>query len=260
MSLFIFDIETIPDVDGGRRLYDLDGLSERDVVKAMQQKRRQEAGTDFLRLHLQRIVAISMVMRQDDSIRVWSLGEPDSPERELIRQFFGGIAKYTPTLVSWNGGGFDLPVLHYRSLLHGVSAPRYWELGDNERDFRWDNYLNRFHWRHIDLMDVLAGYQLRAAAPLDEIASLLGFPGKLGMHGGKVWDAYQAGDSVGIRNYCETDALNTYLIYLRFQLIRGVLSEAEYERDCEGLRDYLQAQQQAHFDEFLTAWQRPQAS
>ena len=258
MSLFIFDIETIPDVEGGRRLYDLDGLAERDVVKAMQQKRRQESGTDFLRLHLQRIVAISMVMRQDDTVRVWSLGEPDSSERELIRQFFGGIAKYTPILVSWNGGGFDLPVLHYRSLLHGVSAPRYWELGDNERDFRWDNYLNRFHWRHVDLMDVLAGYQLRAAAPLDEIASLLGFPGKLGMHGGKVWEAYQAGDSVGIRNYCETDALNTYLIYLRFQLIRGMLNEAEYQRDCESLRDYLQAQQQAHFDEFLTAWYWPQ--
>ena len=255
MSLFVFDIETIPDVDGGRRLYGLDGLSDSDVGKAMQQKRRQESGSDFLRPHLHRIVAISMVMCQDDSVRVWSLGEPDSSEHELIRQFFGGIAKYTPTLVSWNGGGFDLPVLHYRTLLHGISAPRYWETGENERDFRWDNYLNRFHWRHIDLMDVLAGYQARAVAPLDEIATLLGFPGKLGMHGGKVWEAYQAGDIVGIRNYCETDVLNTYLIYLRFQLIRGVLSEADYQRDCERLRQSLQAQQQAHLDEFLNAWQ-----
>ena len=104
-------------------------------------------------------------------------------------------------------------------------------------------------------MDVLAGYQARAVAPLDEIATLLGFPGKLGMHGGKVWEAYQAGDIVGIRNYCETDVLNTYLIYLRFQLIRGVLSEADYQRDCERLRQSLQAQQQAHLDEFLNAWQ-----
>jgi len=254
MNLFVFDIETIPDFEGGRRLYGLDGLSDSDTVKAMQQLRRQQSGDDFLRLHLHRIVAISMVMRQGDSVRVWSLGEPDDPERELIRQFFGGLAKYTPTLVSWNGGGFDLPVLHYRALLHGVSAPRYWEVGEHERDFRWDNYLNRFHWRHIDLMDVLSGYQLRAAAPLDEIATLLGFPGKLGMHGGKVWEAYQAGDIIGIRQYCETDVLNTYLVYLRFQLIRGILNEADYQRDCERLREYLRQQQQTHFDQFLDAW------
>ena len=236
MSLFVFDIETIPDVAGGQRLYGLHGLSEHDTVKAMQQIRRQESGDDFLRPYLQRIVAISMVMRQGDELKVWSLGEPDSSERELIRQFFGGIAKYTPTLVSWNGGGFDLPVLHYRALLHGVSAPRYWEMGDTERDFRWDNYLNRFHWRHIDMMDVLAGYQPRMVAPLDDIATLLGFPGKLGMDGSKVWEAFQAGDIVGIRNYCETDVLNTYLIYLRFQLMRGIMNEADYQRDCEQVR------------------------
>lgn len=255
MTLFVFDIETVPDVAGGQRLYDLAGLSDADTVLAMQQMRRQATGSDFMRLHLQRIVAISMVMRQGDTVKVWSLGDLVSDERELIRQFFGGIAKYTPTLVSWNGSGFDLPVLHYRALLHGVSAPRYWEMGEHDRDFRFDNYLNRFHWRHIDLMDVLAGFQARAVAPLDEIASLLGFPGKLGMDGSKVWDAYQAGDIAGIRNYCETDVLNTYLVYLRFQLIRGELSDAAYQTECELLRRTLQAQQQQHLDEFLQAWE-----
>ena len=254
MSLFVFDIETIPDVAGGQRLYSLQGLSERDTVKAMQQIRRQESGDDFLRPYLQHIVAISMVMRQGDELKIWSLGDPECSERELIRQFFGGIAKYTPTLVSWNGGGFDLPVLHYRALLHGVSAPRYWEMGENERDFRWDNYLNRFHWRHIDMMDVLAGFQPRMVAPLDHIATLLGFPGKLGMDGSKVWDAYQAGDIVGIRNYCETDVLNTYLVYLRFQLMRGLLNEAEYQRDCQQVRAVLRQLDQPHLYEFLAAW------
>ena len=80
-----------------------------------------------------------------------------------------------------------LPVLHYRALLHKVAAPTYWETGDNQQNFRWNNYLSRFHYRHMDLMDLIAGYQNRAFAPLDDIASMLGFPGKMGMSGDKVW-------------------------------------------------------------------------
>ena len=180
MNVFVFDIETVPDVEGGRRLYDLSDLPDDQVAEIMFHKRRQESGAEFLRPHLHRIVAISVVMRSRDRCKVWSLGEPDSPEQELVQRFFDGIARYTPTLVSWNGGGFDLPVLHYRSLLHGISAPRYWEQGEEDNSFRWNNYISRFHWRHTDLMDVLAAYQPRAAAPLDEIATLLGLPGKMG--------------------------------------------------------------------------------
>ena len=83
----------------------------------------------------------SCVLRSNDGLRVWSLGEPEDTEAELIQRFFDGIEKYTPQLVSWNGGGFDLPVLHYRALIHGVPAPRYWDTGDDDRDFKWNNYL-----------------------------------------------------------------------------------------------------------------------
>lgn len=256
MNLFVFDIETVPDVAGGRRLYDLEGLDEAETVKAMQHIRRQQTGgDDFLRPYLQRIVAISMVMRQEgDTCRVWSLGTLEDSERELIRQFFGGIAKYTPTLVSWNGNNFDLPVLHYRALLHGVSAPRYWEIGDTDREFRYNSYLGRYHWRHVDLMDVLAGFSPRAFAPLDDIATLLGLPGKQGMDGSKVWEAYRAGELAAIRQYCETDVLNTYLVYLRFELMRGNLDEAAYQAECALLRNTLQAAGQPHLDAFLNAW------
>ena len=88
-----------------------------------------------------------------------------------------------PDLVSWNGSGFDLPVLHYRCLRHGVRAARYWEHGDQDTGFRYNNYLSRFHWRHLDLMDVLCAYQARGRASLAAIASLLGLPGKLGFSG-----------------------------------------------------------------------------
>jgi predicted PolB exonuclease-like 3'-5' exonuclease len=255
MNILAFDIETIPDVETGRQLHGLDGLSDKDVAQVMFAKRREQTGeSDFLRHHLHRVAAISAVLRTGDSLRVWSLGEPDSSEAELIQRFFDGIEKYTPILVSWNGGGFDLPVLHYRSLKHGIAAPRYWDTGDNDRDFKWNNYISRYHARHTDLMDVLSAYQPRATAPLDEIAQLLGFPGKLGRHGSEVWSQFLAGKIGEIRDYCETDALNTYLIYLRFELIRGNLDESGWKRETELVRKTLRDAGKPHLQAFLDAW------
>lgn len=115
------------------------------------------------------------MLRDENSFRVWSLENKEGSEAELIQRFFDGIDKYTPQLVSWNGGGFDLPVLHYRSLIHGIQALHYWDTGDNNREFKWNNYIGRYHARHLDLMDMLALYQSRAAVPLDDIAKLVGF-------------------------------------------------------------------------------------
>ncbi len=122
MNVFVFDIETIPDIDGCRQLYDLHGLSDDDVAKAVFHKRRQEANTEFVRHHLHKVVAISAVLRTSDRLKVWSLGDLDSDEQELLERFYSGIERYTPRLVSWNGGGCDLPVIHYRSLLYPRNA------------------------------------------------------------------------------------------------------------------------------------------
>ncbi len=257
MNVFVFDIETVPDVVNGRCLYgnseEMQNLSDKDVWRVMSHYRHQETDgrTEMMRHHLQKIVAISVVLRSGEQFKVWSLGELDSAEEELIQRFFSGVDKYTPTLVSWNGGGFDLPVLHYRALLHGISSKTYWQtLGD----FRFNNYLNRYHERHIDLMDMVASYQPQAYAQLNQIAIMLGLPGKLGMSGDKVWDTFLDGDIESIRNYCETDVLNTYLIFLRFELIRGRLTQTHYDQECELVRDKLNSEDKPHFKQFLEAW------
>ena len=224
MNIFVFDIETIPDIENGKKLFDLDGLTDREVAQALFMKAREDSGREFLRHHLQKVVAISAVFRHKESLKVWSLGTEESSEAELITRFFDGIDKYMPNLVSWNGSGFDLPVLHYRALLHGIPSPKYWETGDFDNHFRWNNYLNRYHARHLDLMDVLSAYQSRACASLQAISLMLDLPGKMGMAGDKVWEAYCNGEHKSIRDYCETDVLNTYLIYLRFEYIRGKLT------------------------------------
>jgi predicted PolB exonuclease-like 3'-5' exonuclease len=255
--ILCFDIETVPDVAGLRKLHAVDpAVSDADVAAMAFQLRRQSVGHDFLPLHLHRVIAISCALCDAESFRVWSIGGASESEGEIIQRFFDGIEKYTPQLVSWNGAGFDLPVLHYRGLIHSVRAPRYWDTGDEDRDFRYNNYISRYHMRHCDVMDLLALYQSRAIAPLDEIAQLLGLPGKLGMHGSQVWSAYQAGDLAAIRNYCETDVVNTYLVFLRFQAMRGALTTEQYDAQCELVRTTLSRSLEPHWQEFLAHWPR----
>jgi predicted PolB exonuclease-like 3'-5' exonuclease len=258
VNTLVFDIETVPDVAFGRRLYGLAELPDEQVAKAMFARRRQDSGGDFLPLEQHRVVAISCALRSGEGLTLWSLGDLQTPEGELVQRFFDGVAKFSPDLVSWNGRGFDLPVLHLRGLLWGVQAPRFWETGDQDPDFRHNNYLSRFQWRHTDLMDVLSGFgAARGRISLANMASLLGLPGKLGFGGDQVWDAYQRGDLAAIRRYCETDVLNTYLVYLRFELLRGRLSAAEHAAEVERARAYLSASPEPHLAQFLAAWTPP---
>jgi 3'-5' exonuclease len=254
VNTLVFDIETVPDVTLGRRLYGLDGLADAQVAKAMFALRRQGSGRDFLPLEQQRVVAISCLLRKGENLTLWSLGELDSSEAQLVGRFFEGIERFCPDLVSWNGAGFDLPVLTYRALLAGVQAGRFWETGDGDSEFRYNNYQNRYHARHTDLMDVLSGFQPRGRVSLSNMASLLGLPGKLGFDGSRVWEAFQAGNLTAIRRYCETDVLNTFLIFLRFELLRGRLTREEYAAELERVRAYLQASGEPHHAEFLRAW------
>jgi len=259
--ILVFDIETIPDVAGLRRIHEFpDALPDADVVDAAQALRRQSAGNDFFPHYLQRVVAISCVLRAGEKLAVGSLGDPADGEAALIARFFELFDRYTPQVVSWNGGGFDFPVLHHRSLIHGVTAPRYWEWGDDDREFRYNNYLSRYHTRHLDLMDVLAQYQARAYAPLDAMAKLCGLPGKLGMDGAQVWPAWQRGEIAAIRAYCETDVVNTYLLYLRFMRLRGALQTDAYRDEVAFVRKRLGELNEVPWAAYLREWREEGAA
>jgi 3'-5' exonuclease len=272
--LLVFDIETQPDIAGLRRLYpQFAALDEVALFKAVCDERfGADSGKTFLPLHLHQICAISCVLRvgNDDpsehpdpsnpdhaaQFKVWTLGTVDSSEADIIRKFYKLLDHYTPQLISWNGGGFDLPVLHYRALQHGVPAARYWEGGDEDRDFKYNNYLSRYHSRHLDLMDVLAGYQARANAALDDIAKLCGFAGKLGMDGSQVWQAVRDGKLAEVRDYCETDVVNTYLVYTQFQQMRAQWTPQRTAAEQALVRRTLTAAapDAAHWQAYLAAW------
>ncbi len=253
--ILCFDIETVPDVVGLRRLRpEWKDLDDGAVAAQAFAERREKVGSEFLQHHLHRVVAIGCAFRDDSGFRVRCLGDEADPEARLVQDFYRVIDRYTPQLVSWNGGGFDLPVLHYRALLHGVHAARYWDLGDDDREFRFNNYVNRYHTRHLDLMDVLSMYQPRASAPLDDIARMAGFPGKIGMDGARVWETYREGQLGIIRRYCETDVVNTYLVFCRFQKMRGLIDEAAYRAEMRLVRETLQSLAADPWRQFLAAW------
>jgi predicted PolB exonuclease-like 3'-5' exonuclease len=253
--ILVFDIETVPDAAGLRRVYARPAdLSDASTVECVVQQRRAHGSSEFLPLPYQKVVAIACALRDDNGFRIGSVGTAEDPEPELIRRFFDLIDKHTPQLVSWNGGGFDLPVLGYRALIHGISAARYWDWGDDDREFKFNSYLGRYHTRHLDLMDVLSMYQVRASAGLDTMARLCGFPGKLGMDGSEVPAAIGAGRRDDVRRYFETDVMKTYLLYLRFRRLRGELTAADYEQEIAFARERIAASGAPHWRQFIEAW------
>jgi 3'-5' exonuclease len=255
-SVLVFDIETIPDVAGLRALRGSDSaMSDAEVLGAELAERQAAGKSDMLPLYLQRVLVISCVFRNVKGLTVQSFSDANgASEGQIIQTFFDKIEKHQPQIVSWNGGGFDLPVLHYRGLKHGVVADKYWDMGEDDREYKWNNYISRYHTRHLDLMDLLALYQGRANAPLDAMAKLCGLPGKLGMDGSQVHAAYLDGKLDDIRRYCETDVMNTWLMYCRFQQMRGGFTRAEHEREVALARDSIRAIDEPHWVEYLEAW------
>jgi predicted PolB exonuclease-like 3'-5' exonuclease len=256
--VLVFDIESIPDVDGLRALRGAPAdHTDEQVYAGWLEERKARGQSDFMPLHLQRVLVISCVFRNAEGLRIHSFVDRDGQsEGKVVQTFFHAVEKHAPQLVSWNGGGFDLPVLHYRGLRHGVEASKYWDLGEDDREFKWNNYISRYHMRHLDLMDLLAMYSPKNNAPLDAMAKLCGFPGKLGMDGSQVYAQYLAGQTEDIRRYCETDVMNTYLVYCRFQKMRGGLTEAEYEQEIAMVKETLGnlTPSESHWGEYLRAW------
>ncbi|MYE49279.1 MAG: 3'-5' exonuclease [Gammaproteobacteria bacterium] len=246
----VLDIETVPDAEMGRGLYGLDDLDEGEVMRAMLHHYQQRTGLEFLPPIQHKVVAIGVVLRNDEGVRPLVLGNEDAKESELIMRFFRGLGHYVPDLVTWNGAAFDLPVLNFRALRHEIQAKNYWETGVNDRAFRFNNYLSRFHWRHTDLMDALSGFQGRGRPSLREACALLGLPGKNLMEGSSVMEAYLEGRIGDIRRYCLEDALNTYLVSIHFDYLRGNLSQDSLDDEYGLLIDVLKASGEQHLTEF----------
>lgn len=218
-AYLIFDTESIPDGDLLRRVkYPHDGLTAEQAIARAQQEARDTSytGSDFLPVTFQVPVAIS-VLRVADDFSIQALTCLDAPlfrSEEMVRQFWKGVCHYQPKLVTFNGRGFDLPLLELAAFRHGIPARDYYH-----------SSRNRYHGNHIDLLDWMTNYgAYRMQGGLNLLAKLLGKPGKLEIAGDQVYRLYCEGRLHDINDYCLFDVLDTYFVFLRSRVLIGALA------------------------------------
>jgi predicted PolB exonuclease-like 3'-5' exonuclease len=210
-----------------------------------------------------RVVAISFVEaridRNESSSESYAVtscrsgGQSDWDEQRLLSKFWNYFAEGGPRLVTWNGKGFDLPVLRARAMIYGISAQSWYQRGT-----KWDNYTQRFapDW-HCDLMEQLSDYRACATMKLEDLAFAVGLPGKIGGHGSEVEGMYDRGEIDKVRAYCEADCLNLFVLYVRWALLSGRTNRIGHNASVESLIECLETERGArpHFGQFLDAWQ-----
>jgi len=263
-NLFVFDIETIPDTEAVANLTGFDVSDTQERRDELERYHLEITGgkNAFPRQPFHKVVAISFLEAEiqrggigGENYHLRELrsgGEAGFDEKQLLQGFFSYFERLKPRLVSYNGRGFDLPVLKYRAMVHGIQAPWLYEGGD-----KWNSYQSRYSadW-HCDLLEVLSDFGASARGKLNEVCSVLGFPGKFGVDGSDVAAMFDAGRIAEIRDYCETDVLNTYLVYLRLMQHRGTISTESYNQAVADIVALIEAEGAArpHLAEFLEAW------
>jgi len=262
-TLFVFDIETVPDTDA---VPNLTGFNDPDVQARRDDLSRYHLDvtsgrSDFPRQPFHKVVAISFLeaeIEREGPFEAYHMrelrsgGEAGFDEKKLLQGFFTYFERLKPRLVSFNGRSFDLPVLKYRAMVHGISAPWLWNAGD-----KWNSYSSRYSadW-HCDLLETLSDFGASARVKLNEVASVLGLPGKFGVDGGNVATMIDNGEINAVRDYCETDVLNTYLLYLRFMHHKGQLTTDNHNKAVSDVISMIQAEgnERPHLMAFMDAW------
>ncbi len=230
-NVIVWDLETVPDLQAFAAANGLSGKTDHEI--------REAIGDKFPKHIYHSIVCIGALVAHHDPGR-WSvdaLGAPhvgERSEKELITAFVDKIAELNPQLITFNGNTFDLPVLRYRAMVNHVSAP-----GLASR-----LYFNRYTEDALDLCDALSSFGAQAKASLNEMSKVMGLPGKPdGMDGSEVHRFFLEGNVKEIAHYCESDVVNTYRIWLRYELFRGRLNHDGYEASERSLAEFIEARE-----------------
>ena len=223
MPFAIFDIETRIDKQLLNQVYFArEGLDD-ETAYLRHRQRLLERGTDFLPVTLHVPVSIAFGDAGDDHVlrSVESLAIADYSEPNLTREFWDRAERFDGCFVTFNGRGFDFPVMELQALRYGLPIPRHFSEAGPRR---------RFADSHLDLYDFLSDGSGRLAGGMNLLARLIGLPGKNTAHGSQVQGLFDLGRLDEIHRYCLEDVVQTYFLFLRVQLIRGRLDLDSYNR------------------------------
>jgi predicted PolB exonuclease-like 3'-5' exonuclease len=233
----VFDCETIPDIELIKQNYEITKDNEIDICEEVFEIQKEKTGSTFLPIPFHKVVSISAVIANEygNFVKVGTFNKFDT-EKGIIEEFFKFIDKSKPRLVSFNGRNFDLPMLMVRALKYNLSIPSYF---DNSN--KWENYRVRYSENfHTDLIEVLGNYGAVRGLKLDVLAQMAGLPGKFDVHGDEVYKLYFEGELQKIEEYCESDVLNTYWLWLKYELLKGkILIKSDYYNCIQTMSDKL---------------------
>lgn len=241
----VFDCETIPDTTAIKKTFSDDELnlcldesgkiSDLKLSELACKKQEERTGSGFLPVLYHQIVCISAVMadKYGRFLRVSSM--EGSSEKQMLENFLGFIENHSPRLVSFNGRGFDLPMMMIRAMKYNLSAPRYFDSKD-----KWCNYRSRYDgvWA-FDLLDHISDFRAVSGLKLDALCAMLGMPGKYDIHGDQVTQLFYEGKMDKINEYCQSDTLNTYWLFLKYELLRGKIASDDYYDYLAIMSEYL---------------------
>ena len=258
VKYLIFDIETVGDGDLIRKVrYPDEDLTPREAVDRYRRQLLEETGKDVLPLTFVLPISVAIAKVASD-YRLLELIVLDSPEfrpQEIVRRFWQGWQHYQrPTLVTFNGRGYDVPVLEVSAFRFGLSIPAWFNV--DSRAFEQSR--NRYnHDSHLDLQDLLTNFgSFRMHGGLNLLANLIDKPGKAGIDGSQVQDLYNEGHADRINDYCRCDVLDTYFVFLRSRVLLGKLTLQEEQTLTAMTRDLLSEQAENHpaYEHYLQTW------
>jgi len=230
----IFDCETIPDIELVKHHFNLSGEPKEVSQKAFILQ-EAKSGSSFLPIAFHQVVSISAVIADDfGKFQKVSTISGES-EREMIENFLNFIDKHNPKLVSFNGRNFDMPMLMIRAMKYNLSCNAYFEKENKMLNkSKWDNYRYRFTDKfHVDLMDHISEFGAVRGLKLDLLCTMMGIPGKFDVSGDQVFSLYYENEIEKIKEYCESDVLNTYWLYLKYELLKGNILYEDYLQNLE---------------------------
>lgn len=243
MMICIFDCETIPDIDLILQTFETSKEGELEIIQEALSHYETEKGSTFLPLPYHRLVALSAVIADEFGrfVKVGDFGEGSDEEESIIRHFFGFIEEKNPKLVSFNGRGFDMPMLLIRAMKYNISFPAWFDQNNPMLNkSKWENYRQRYaeHF-HMDLLDSIGSFGAVRNLKLDTLCTMAGIPGKYDVSGDQVLNLYYDDKLDLIKEYCQSDVLNTYWLYLKYELLRGDLTLPDYYSFLQTMREKL---------------------
>ncbi len=254
----VFDVESVADGSLVASIrYPDEDLSPDEAIGRYRAELMEKNGSDFIpyTFQLPVSVAVAKLNKHLQLIDIVTLDDPEFRPHIITEHFWRGWLTYNkPTLVSFNGRGFDLPLLELAAFRYGISAPAWFNLDDRAYDQR----RNRYNLgSHFDLQDFFTNFgATRLNGGLNLIANLVGKPGKMEVSGDQVQDLYDEGRLAEINDYCRCDVLDTYFIFLRASVLMGKLTLEEESKLVEDARNILTERSEATpvYASYLSCW------